>query len=192
MSRVKRHHLIAELRRVGPTPPRTLAEALRVAARQAKNLLLWTETYEAPVDPAILLDDPKLEIRHTRELEKGSGVCRWVGSRYVLAVNAREPEVRRRFTVFHEFKHAVDGARTTEALGRFSREGKRPAAEFIADYFASCVLMPEAWVMDALPHAHDLEHLARYFGVSKDAMRIRLETLGLDRGFVEPEDATVR
>jgi Zn-dependent peptidase ImmA (M78 family) len=178
-------HLIAELRRVGHQPPRTLADALRVASRQAKNLLLITETYEPPVDPAILLADPKVAITYTGELRRVSGVCQWVGSRYLIAVNRREPVQRQRFTVFHEFKHALDGARVTEGLNRFSREGKRPAAEFVADYFASCVLMPEWWVMDAVKHARDLEHLARYFGVSKDAMRIRLESLGLDRGLVE-------
>lgn len=177
--------LIGDLRRVGHHPPRTLAEALRTSSRQAKNLLLLTETHEPPVDPAILLADPKVEVHYTGELRRVSGACRWVGWRYVIAINKREPVARQRFTVFHEFKHALDGARTTEGINRFSREGKRPAAEFVADYFASCVLMPEAWVMDAVKHARDLEHIAGYFGVSKEAMRIRLETLGLDRGFVE-------
>jgi hypothetical protein len=177
--------LIGDLRRAGHQPPRTLAEALRLASRQAKNLLLLTETYEPPVDPAVLLRDPKVEIRYTAELRRISGACRWVGWRYVIAVNKREPVARQRFTIFHEFKHALDGARTTEAINRFSRAGKRPAVEFVADHFASCVLMPEWWVIDAVKHARDLEHLADYFGVSKEAMRVRLETLGLDRGFVE-------
>lgn len=191
MSPDRRRNLIAELRRVGPTPPRTLEEALRVARRQAKNVLLWTATYEPPVGPEILLDDPKVEILRTAELRRVSGLCRWVGARYVIAVNRREPLPRQRFTIFHEFKHAVDGARTTEALNRFTRDGKRPASEFVADYFASCVLMPESWVMDAAPHARDLAHLAGYFGVSNKAMCVRLETLGLDRGFVEADEATV-
>jgi len=179
------HNLLVELRRVGPNPPRTLAEALRIASRQAKNLLLMTETYEPPVDPAILLSDPRVEIHYTGELRRISGVCRWVGSRYVLAINRREPVPRQRFTIFHEFKHALDGAPTTAAINRFTREGQRSAAEYVADYFASCVLMPEGWLMDAVPHARDLGHLAGYFGVSKEAIRVRLETLGLDRGLTE-------
>jgi hypothetical protein len=183
MSEHHRQNLLAALRGVGHNPPRTLAEALRAAERQAKKLLLLTETYEPPVDPAILLADPKIELRYTAELHNVSGACRWVGSRYVIAINMKEPVPRQRFTIFHELKHAIDGAATTAALERMSRRGRRPAPEYVADYFAACILMPEPWVVDAVRHAEDVSHLARYFGVSKDAMRVRLELLGLDRRF---------
>jgi Zn-dependent peptidase ImmA (M78 family) len=135
-----------------------------------------TETHEPPVEPAILLVDPKVEIVYSSGLGQASGACRWSGHRYLIAVNGREPAPRQRFTTFHEFKHALDGAETTAVIARFSRPGKRPAPEFVADYFAACVLMPDDWVARAARHARDLAHLADYFGVSSEAMRVRIET----------------
>lgn len=173
-------NLIARLRETGEEHPRDLAAALGAAARQARLLLDLTETTEPPVDPAILLAEPKVEIHYTRAIPNVSGACRWVGSRYVIAVNAAEPTPRQRFTIFHEFKHAVDGADTTAAVARFTRSGRRPAHEFVADYFAASVLMPVEWVAAAVRHAESLEHLADYFAVSSEAMRVRLaEQLGV-------------
>jgi hypothetical protein len=177
-------NLLAALRCVGRKPPRTLAEALAIAQRQARRLLVLTRTCKPPVDPGVLLTDPKLEIRYTTVFRRVSGACRWIGSCYVIAVNRREPVTRQRFTVFHELKHAIDGAATTRSIGRFDREGRRPAVEVVADQFAACVLMPERWVMEACRHAPDLAHLANHFGVSRTAMRVRLRQLGLDRGFI--------
>ncbi len=181
MSKPKTELLIRDLRWIGHNPPRTLSDAFLIARQQAKKLLLLTHTYQPPVAPVILTADPKIELRYTGDLRRVSGLCRWVGWRYVIAVNKREPVPRQRFTIFHEFKHAVDGARTTDALGRFTREGKRPAAEFVADYFASHVLIPEPWLLEALKESDDVGRLAERFGVSRDAMRVRLENLGLDR-----------
>jgi Zn-dependent peptidase ImmA (M78 family) len=169
------------LRSTGRKPPRTLAEALRNAQRQASKLLLLTHQYEAPVDVAILAADPKIELVYTGRFRKVSGACRWIGNRYVIAINRKESEARQRFTAFHELKHAIDGAAITSAVTRLSRPGKRPAEEYVADFFAGCVLMPEPWLVAAIPHARDLDHLASYFRVSREAMRVRLETLGLDR-----------
>jgi len=179
-TRPKTRLLLADLRKVGHNPPRSLDEALRTARRQAKSLLLLTETYQPPVDPTILLADPSLELRYTAQLRRVSGLCRWVGWRYVIAINRLEPHVRQRFTVFHELKHAIDGARTTHAINRFSRDRQRTAAEYVADFFASCVLMPEPWLLDHADEFDDVPAIARRFGVSRDAMRIRLETLDLD------------
>jgi len=173
--------LLPVLRGTGHNPPRTLAEALRVAQRQASKLLLRSGQYEAPVDVERICADPKVELIYTGRLRRVSGACRWVGNRYVITINKREPVVRQRFTALHELKHAIDGAAVTAAVTRLSRPGKRPAEEYVADYFAGCVLMPEPWLVAAIPHARDLEHLARYFNASKEAMRVRLEMLGLDR-----------
>jgi Zn-dependent peptidase ImmA (M78 family) len=173
--------LLAALRDVGHNPPRTLPEALRTARRQAKNLLILTATYEAPVDPTVLMADPKLELRYTSRLSRVSGACRWVGSRYVIAVNLREPVARQRFTIFHELKHAIDGAATIKALARFDRAGRRPTAELVADHFAACVLMPEHLVADSHSNVSHIGHLAALFGVSRKAMLVRLQELGLDR-----------
>lgn len=172
--------LLTDLRRIGHNPPRTLHEALRIAQRQAKNLLLLTGTYEPPVPTAILERDPKLELRWTNRLQRVSGLCRWIGWRYVISVNRREPMVRQRFTIFHELKHAIDGASTTAAINRFTRPDRRSAAEAVADYFASCVLMPEPWVAAAVARGDDLDRLVRNFSVSKEAMRVRLAQLGVD------------
>lgn len=181
MIKTDQSSLLPVLRGTGHSPPRTLAEALRIAQRQASKLLLRAGQYEAPVDIDRITADPKIEVIYTGRLQRVSGACRWVGNRYVITINKREPVVRQRFTALHELKHAIDGAAVTAAVSRLSRPGKRPAEEYVADFFAGCVLMPEPWLIAAIPHAHDLDHLARYFQVSREAMRVRLETLGLDR-----------
>jgi Zn-dependent peptidase ImmA (M78 family) len=57
-------------------------------------------------------------------------------------------------------------------------------AETICDYFAACVLMPRAWVKKAWREGpQDIPSLARQFQVSRQAMQVRLQQVGLiERG----------
>lgn len=114
-----------------------------------------------------------------------SGYTTWRRGRWLIALNAAEPLVRQRFSLFHEFKHLLDHPVIATAYNQ--ARGQRPAdwTEPLCDYFAACVLMPKAWVKRAYCQdgIQQLSKLARHFGVSQTAMRIRLLNLGL----IEPE-----
>jgi len=51
--------------------------------------------------------------------------------------------------------------------------------ELLADYFASCILMPREWVKEKWAEVKDLDRMAEIFAVPKSAMCIRLRRLGL-------------
>jgi Zn-dependent peptidase ImmA (M78 family) len=51
--------------------------------------------------------------------------------------------------------------------------------ELLADYFASCILMPREWVKKKWAETKDLDRMAEIFAVPKSAMCIRLKWLGL-------------
>jgi Zn-dependent peptidase ImmA (M78 family) len=92
--------------------------------------------------------------------------------------------VRQRFSLMHEFKHVLDHPFVQTA---YSADRTQPSrfAEQVCDSFAASVLMPRAWVKAVFCNegVQELAILARRFGVSQMAMRVRLLQLGL----VEPE-----
>lgn len=119
-----------------------------------------------------------------------------------IAVNAKHPLERRRWTLAHEYGHFLTSRYHSEVaiLGAYER---RPVAERLADAFAGCFLMPETGLRrrfneasrsgDGRLTAADVCRLAHLYVVSVEAMMLRLEQLGLlprgtwerlsDRGF---------
>ncbi len=119
-----------------------------------------------------------------------------------IAVNARHPEERRRWSIAHEYGHFLTSRFQSEIsmLGVYNRVH---AAERFADAFAGRMLMPAAGLrrrFNALSRAADgkvtaaeICRLAHYYFVSVAAMMLRLEGLRLlpggtwerlrDRGF---------
>jgi hypothetical protein len=105
-------------------------------------------------------------------------------SGFTIHVNAADNARRQRFTVAHEIGHYVlhrdligDGV-TDDALYRsslgawYERQANRMAAD---------VLMPAELVKQYYRRTRALAPLADAFDVSVDAMRIRVQELGLDR-----------
>ena len=113
------------------------------------------------------------------------------GGRPCAAVNSREPFYRRNFTLAHEYGHALvdlSDASTPQAWIDFASEGhRRNHSERFADAFAAAFLMPRRAVLAQLDRImranagqftdYDLVHLAMHFGVSGQAMSLRLVTL---------------
>lgn len=79
----------------------------------------------------------------------------------------------------HEFKHALDGLRTVRDYRQYRNGMPKPLEEYLADRFASQILMPEAWIRAAWRKMPHLGKLAWRFGVSHEAMRVRLTELRL-------------
>ena len=119
-----------------------------------------------------------------------------------IAVNARHPEERRRWSMAHEYGHFLTRRFQSEVsiLGMYSRV---PAAERFADAFACSMLMPSVGLKrrfnelsraaDGKVTVADICRLAHYYFVSVEAMMLRLEEFRLlpggtwerlrDRGF---------
>jgi Zn-dependent peptidase ImmA (M78 family) len=82
-----------------------------------------------------------------------SGCTSWQNGRWLIVLNGAEPLVRQRFSLAHEFKHAVDHRFRHELY--FDRPGLSATtqAEYAADYFAACLLMPKRWLYRAWQQA---------------------------------------
>lgn len=111
---------------------------------------------------------------------------------WVSAAEARSSAGRRRFTIAHELGHwrlhAGQGKQTRAAIycrpdqvndGREDL-GNDMRTEAEANRFAATLLMPEGLVRrDARDHKLNVPLLAKRFGVSSTAMRLRLDVLDL-------------
>lgn len=162
------------------TPQRVigLPEALIVAEHQAVTLLRLQDMTSPAVPTEVITELPRMTVRSVGDIPV-SGSAYWDGRRWILTVNAEEPRVRQRFSLFHEFKHVIDHP-TRQLL---------PAGqhEVVADFFAASVLMPRMWVKRAwFGGMQDLAELARHFEVSERAMSLRLSYLGLSPSTSSP------
>lgn len=110
-----------------------------------------------------------------------SGLSSWVRGAWRIQLNAFEPDVRRRFTLAHEYKHVLDAPLEQQAyIGLRSSGDHHPLVEQVCDYFAACLLMPKKFVKRAWGEGlRDAQSLASHFEVSPQAMHIRLQSLGL-------------
>jgi Zn-dependent peptidase ImmA (M78 family) len=131
-----------------------------------------------------------------------SGMLYRTGGRAVVGVNSAEPPTRQRFTVAHEIGHFLLHEGRPLIVDRHVRVDRRDASssmgtkheEIEANAFAAELLMPEemlrrhaeALVRDdpALPADRLVNRLAREFGVSNQAMEIRLGALGYLSGLI--------
>lgn len=176
--------VLASLRTLLPERSLSLDAALIVAERQAERLLRLRGVTAAPVPLGIVTGLPRITVNNDPDLPKhaASGCSHWDShSRtWVISINPEEPATRQRFTVLHEYKHIIDHYHPGLG-GRLPRVvyGLEPA-EYLAEYFAGCVLMPRRWVKTAYYRGiQQPEELAGLFDVSTRAMEVRLAQLGL-------------
>jgi Zn-dependent peptidase ImmA (M78 family) len=103
-----------------------------------------------------------------------------------VRLNAEDSRTRKRFTLAHEFKHAIDDV-YIDVLYRSANESEKLAktrAEDICDHFAGCLLMPRPWLKSLWGNGYqDRDKLAALFGVSPAAMSVRLVAIGLAQGW---------
>src|SRR3989344_6612983 len=106
----------------------------------------------------------------------------------VIGVNKGQHPVRRRFTIAHELGHFLLGHNIEKGVDDdiVDDDYDKPyPQEREANMFASALLMPSEWVKKEFKAQGsdlskiDLDKLARTFGVSKQAMTIRLLALKL-------------
>jgi len=171
--------VLAALRGMAPRETLNPYQARVVAHRQAAHLLRLARLQAPPVPTDLIAHLPRIVVRADSQLPV-SAATHWLNGRWLVLVNSREPLERQRFSLAHEYKHALDH-RHVRLLYR-DRAGMTAAAqaERAADEFAAALLMPAAWVRRAWRRGQcDVLTLARAFGVSDVAMRRRLTDLAL-------------
>ena len=163
---------LARLRALAPKRGLDFRTALGIAERQASLLLRLSGVTDGPVPLDVLSNLHRIELG-SADLPT-SGLSYWTGTTWRLEANRTEPEVRRRFTLAHEFKHVIDHpSRDLLYDNHWTRER-------VADQFAACLLMPKTLVVRAwCSGEQDIDRLAELFVVSSEAMTRRLLALGL-------------
>lgn len=173
--------LVEHLRAVCPRRPLNIGEALRVADLQATKLLAAMKVTAPAVPESVISSIPHVEINRVKPLPASmSGGAVWMKGRWMIVVNAAEPLFRQRFSIAHETKHIIDAFGTKYLYPPVRDLTSEQRAEQVCDQFAASLLMPRTWVMRYWREGiQDVALLARLFLVSKQAMRIRLESIGL-------------
>jgi Zn-dependent peptidase ImmA (M78 family)/DNA-binding XRE family transcriptional regulator len=106
-----------------------------------------------------------------------------------IAVNKNHPEERRRHSLAHDYAHFLTARNKPDVFIEEGYYQRKPESERLADDFASAFLMPANGVTRRFndiratkgsnPTVGDLCVLAHYYGVSVEAMTLRLEDLRL-------------
>jgi len=120
---------------------------------------------------------PGIEIRPL-PLKAYHGAVWHLEDGWIIHLNNGDKPAMQRVTLFHEAFHILAHSRATPI---FKKRGIKEGAfnEMLADYFASCVLMPRGWVKEKWAEVNDLKQMAEIFQVTEISMWFRLKTTGL-------------
>lgn len=162
------------LRTMHSTTTLTTAEAFAVAEKQALRFLNLEDCRE-PKDITDRIEAfPWIDIAFVPDLPV-SGATELIGKRWHIAINGDDAPTRQRFTLAHEFGHIVGHGHHDTNL-----RGDRRLMEAVCDHFAGCLLIPRPWLKrEWTSGRQDVDDLASYFGVSRQAMIVRLNATGL-------------
>ncbi len=176
--------VLTRLRALLPDRPLGLQETVSIVELQAARLLHLQGISDAPVPTAAVSELPRVTVVADHELTRhaASGTSHWSRERqaWIISVNPSEPLTRQRFTVVHEYWHIImhyhPGLRGPLPTAIFGLD----PVEYLAEYFAGCVLMPKRWLKSAFyAGVQQTDELAALFDVSPRAMEVRLSQLGL-------------
>jgi Zn-dependent peptidase ImmA (M78 family) len=168
---------IRSLRDLVPPLPLSSAEALKLAETQAGHLLRLAGVTEPPVNEGIIAELPHIQVERV-EPARIQAAASWSHGRWLVLVNGSMSQGRQRFSLAHEFKHILDHPFITSLY----RNTDECVAEQACDYFAACLFMPRRWLRQPWTEGmRDAHTLARRFGVSPLAIKIRLLQIGLIR-----------
>ncbi len=171
--------VFAVLRDKAPQRPLSRSEAERVAEWQAQALLQMGRVTSGATPSELITELPRVQVARDADLPV-SGCLQWSAGRWLILLNGSEPLERQRFSLAHEFKHAVDHRYRETYYVDVPGDSAQAQAEHAADWFAASLLMPRREVQRAWYGGDQhIEALARRFCVSPQAMSRRLQCLGI-------------
>lgn len=144
------------------------------AVEAAKRVLgrYWDKTL--PVNPSTIIYAMSVRIVYAPEFFV-SGYLDLQDGKPVIHINPRDSFTRQRFTLFHELGHYVLG----HGSGTPDSSQGSTSYEVMADQFAMEMILPSDVVFLYANGDYSLARMAQLFNVSDQAMRIRLERLGI-------------
>ncbi len=165
-----------------------------LARRKAQQVLREAEIVAPPVPVERLAERMGALVRYAPFDGQMSALLHRsrTGKRVVIGVNSRHPVVRQRFSIAHELGHLalhepafhIDQHAFVSFRDSRSSEASDPR-EIEANQFAAALLMPPTFLTACVrqlgenPDVEDsIRTLAEQFGVSTQAMSIRLTSLG--------------
>jgi Zn-dependent peptidase ImmA (M78 family) len=178
--------VLFQLRQLMPERLLLTHEGLALAELQANRLLRVFGINDAKTVPEIVSELPFVRIVERVEAPVAGGTF-WLKPHWLIVLNSSDSEARRRFSLFHEFKHILDHPAGAMHYAGSSTTDRTNRAEQAANYFAACALMPKRTVKHLWGIGmQDVSELATQFEVSAEAMQIRLEQLGLVDRWIRP------
>jgi len=152
----------------------------RLVERLAQKYLKKGGVSCPPVPTKLILladEDNPVEV-HPLPLKLYHGAIWWLKGKWVIQLKASDTRTMKRYTLFHEAFHILAHCQATPV---FHKPGNDEAYfnEVLADYFATCMLMPREWVAEKWREVKDIGRMAEIFDVWKPYMWFRLKHLHL-------------
>lgn len=179
--------VLAELRGLIPRRPLTFVETLRLTERLASRLLTLRHSITAPVPTSVVSELPRVRVR-SRSLPV-SGASHWEPRHraWIISLNRDESQGRQRFTLMHEYAHIISHGHSPRLFTGTHVTSPAEQAEWVADYFAGCVLVPQTLLETAwISGLQEIDDLADHFDVPAVTIVTRLAQCGLHR---PPDDS---
>jgi Zn-dependent peptidase ImmA (M78 family) len=175
--------------------PLTYGEHLLSAREQAYHVRALADENQPALDLTWLVKQIAIPVSFVPSyiLGTNSGLTTTrVGGKLQIFLNNNEPYLRQRFSLLHEWKHALDFYDQTvlfQDLGSGDKDVRHTQIEAIANDFAANVLMPMDLVIRIWLETRNIIQAAKMFNVSPEAMQKRLQKLGLiDKPGQQPPD----
>ncbi len=177
---------LSSLRGLLPKRAVTSREAEVLAERLGRRLRSQMESLGPVLGESQITDLPWIaEIEHVDALPSSGMANRLPDGRWVISLNADEPELRRRFSMAHELGHTVVDEVGERLLPGYRSASHHERLERFCDRFAGALLMPRVLVRaDWADGIQCVDQLSRRYRVSRPAVQVRLRQLGL----IEPVD----
>lgn len=168
---------LAALRAVIPDRRLTPSEGRQLTERQATQLRRLLNNPEPKLDLDQLAALPGISLVEQPDLPTPA-TSFWNGTEWLIQVKTTDTLTRQRFSICHELHHIICHPSRQQLFGTL--EVRNPEAEYLADYFAACLLMPRLLVKRHWGIGpRRVAAMAARFGVSPQAMSYRLDQLGL-------------
>lgn len=147
----------------------------------------WYSSWKLPINFSAILQKTKKVVRmYAAEFDNNdiSWITKRIGTEYEIYVNRDQAETRQRFSKAHEFGHVVLWHLDNEyekvdfkmrKNGWYTKEELQEEKE--ANLFASALLMPAHLIQELYNAGKSVYEMAMAFGVSDQAIRIRLFNL---------------
>lgn len=147
------------------------------------DILIQNDMYKIPVDLIKIANNNNIEVYKSEVEEKISGAIKYYKKedKFIILLNEKDSEFRRRFTLAHELGHYFlhkDILKSDEihvdTLYRMPSEKEREV-----DYFAGALLINKKLLEKMYLKTTSISALSQIFEVSESAMTVRLDILGM-------------